>query len=87
MEISLENKNKIKLNILATFASLTAIFLAVPVKAENITQSKRLLADGECRNCNLAKANLRDTHLIGADLRNANLQGAILVDANLEGAD
>jgi hypothetical protein len=76
-----------KQEIGAIAAILAIVGLAVPVKAENPIQLKRLLETKECQGCDLSKANLKSTHLIGADLRNANLKGANLEGANLEGAD
>ncbi|MGB3693002.1 MAG: pentapeptide repeat-containing protein [Spirulinaceae cyanobacterium] len=48
---------------------------------------KQLLATGECRDCNLAWANLGGANLAGVDLKGANLEGASLVGANLEEAN
>ncbi len=62
-----------------------------PSSTEPINDLDRLLTTGECRNCELAKANLEGFDLAGVDLEGANLEkanlkGAILLNANLKNA-
>ncbi|MEB3292770.1 MAG: pentapeptide repeat-containing protein [Synechococcales bacterium] len=58
-----------------------------PALAENLEQTRQLLATKQCSGCNLAGAGLVLARLQGADLRGANLAGANLSQANLVGAD
>ena len=59
---------------------------AVPLAVE-MDPVLQLQSTGQCRGCDLRRADLRGAHLIGVDLREADLRGAQLGDANLEGAD
>ena len=67
-----------------------------PAIAENINDLQKLLATGNCSQCDLRRAdlvladlenvNLEGANLIGANLSQANLTGANLAGANLSGA-
>ncbi len=70
--------------------------LAMPARAEDLTQLRQLLATGNCPGCDLSgaglvmadlhRANLQGADLSGANLSRANLGGANLGGANLAGA-
>ncbi len=62
-----------------------------PPSTRPISDLDRLLTTGECRNCELAKANLEGFDLAGVDLEGANLEkanlrGTVLHSANLKNA-
>lgn len=74
-----------KLQLLAVITLLTTI--AVPVKAESLTDLNQLLGSKKCAQCDLSDAGLVQADLTGADLTQANLAGANLSQANLKGAN
>ncbi len=61
--------------------------LATTASAENISQTRQLLATKSCSQCDLSGAGLVQNDLAGAKLDRANLVGANLNGANLTGAD
>jgi uncharacterized protein YjbI with pentapeptide repeats len=66
---------------------LASMGLAQPSIAANPAQVRQLLQTGECRGCDLTRANLRNANLRDAQLNGANLTGANLSGANLTEAD
>ena len=74
-----------KLPLLAVVTLFTAI--AIPVKAESLTDLNQLLGSKKCSQCDLSNAGLVQADLIGSDLAQANLAGANLSQANLKGAN
>jgi tetratricopeptide (TPR) repeat protein len=76
-----------KTRLFATIATITAIGLAVPTQAENLTHLNQLLATKECSECELSSSGLVMIDLSGAELKDANLSNANLSQANLSGAD
>ena len=74
-----------KLQLLAVITLLTTI--AMPVKAESLTDLNQLLGSKKCPQCDLSDAGLVQANLTGADLTQANLAGANLSQANLKGAN
>ncbi len=75
--------------ILFTFAVLIAFFVisASTCGAFSVADLQRLLATGDCRNCDLSGAVLIHYQLPESDLSGANLSGANLTDSWLAGAD
>lgn len=58
-----------------------------PSTAEDLNDLNRLLATGQCVQCDLSRAGLVLSDLAGADLEGADLVGANLSQANLSGAN
>ncbi|MFQ4146657.1 pentapeptide repeat-containing protein [Chlorogloeopsis sp. ULAP02] len=76
-------ENKI-IAIAAVLTTISTIQTAVAANSEHIRQ---LLANKQCRDCDLSGAGLVMADLSNANLRGANLAGANLSRANLSGAD
>ena len=70
-----------------TVIALSLIGLSLPVKAENLSHLRQLLATKDCSSCDLSGAGLVTANLVGAKLNQANLVNANLSQANLSGAD
>ncbi|MBW4421830.1 MAG: pentapeptide repeat-containing protein [Myxacorys californica WJT36-NPBG1] len=66
---------------------LLASSICLPVQAENLEHTQKLLSTKQCQNCDLTRAGLVFAQLSGANLSQANLAGANLSQANLVGAN
>lgn len=64
-----------------------SLSLSVPVRAENLSDLRQLLATRNCQQCDLTNTGLAMANLGGADLQGANLVNANLSQANLTGAN
>ena len=73
--------------LLKVLATISIITIAIPGKAENLTDLTQLLNTKKCAQCDLSNSGLVQANLTGANLFQANLAGANLSQANLEGAD
>ncbi|WP_052128495.1 pentapeptide repeat-containing protein [Neosynechococcus sphagnicola] len=86
-----------RLRVLATCVLLAPVWANTPAIAENLEDTRQLLATKNCPSCDLsnvglvfaslAKANLMGADLSNANLSRANLSGADLRNANLVGAN
>jgi uncharacterized protein YjbI with pentapeptide repeats len=76
-----------KTNFLFLTAILSIVASALPVRAENLEDVRRLLSTRECNQCELSGTGLVTSNLAGAKLNGANLSGANLSQSNLSGAD
>jgi len=75
-----------KRGLFITFTALT-LYVAIPVKAENIEHTQQLLSTKQCSECDLSRSGLVYADLTGADLSRANLSQANLSRANLSTAN
>lgn len=73
-----------KSSLLLTLTALT-LCIALPVEAENLEHTQRLLSTNQCPDCDLSQIGLVYANLSGADLSRANLAQANLSRANLSG--
>lgn len=76
-----------KLQFVTGTLLLLGLATAAPSFAANPNHVRQLLQTGECRGCDLTRANLRNANLRDAQLEGANLTGANLRGANLSDAD
>jgi uncharacterized protein YjbI with pentapeptide repeats len=76
-----------KTRLFAIIVTISAISLALPTQAENLTHLNQLLSTKECPQCDLSTSGLVMIDLAGAKLKDANLNNANLSQANLSGAD
>lgn len=76
-----------KQRIIVGIALLGILSPLTPASAENLEQTRQLLATKQCQNCDLSGAGLVLANLVGANLNGANLVGANLSRSNLTGAD
>jgi uncharacterized protein YjbI with pentapeptide repeats len=64
-----------------------ALSLALPVSAEDLSHTQRLINTRQCVGCDLSRAGLTYANLAGHDISRANLGQANLSQANLNGAN
>ena len=76
-----------KSSLLKVLATISIITIAIPSKAESLTDLTQLLNTKKCSRCDLSNSGLVQANLTGANLFQANLAGANLSQANLTGAD
>ncbi len=75
------------MKLLVAVALFSLFVFADPSHGFNAEDLKRLMATGECVECDLSGAVLIHSNLANADLRGANLSAANLTDAWLAGAN
>ena len=83
-----DSRNPLFPLLLATFVVILSVtcFASYSFGVDEV-QLKKLLALGNCAECDLSGADLREANLNGADLSGANLREADLTEVNLSWAD
>lgn len=74
-------------NILFVATTISVLFSAIPIQAENLNHLNQLLDTKNCSQCDLTNSGLVMADLSGGNLQGANLVNANLSQANLSGVD